>query len=380
MSFSTFRFPTSINYGAGALATLESQLTQSHCKRPLIICDRNLKDLPPMVKLIDTCDKAKLSYLIDNHSYGNPTHDHVVSGVESFRKHDADSIIMIGGGCALDVGKAVALMVHHPGHLFDYEDGKKDTLPIDAKKLPYTLAIPTTAGTGSEVGGSSVISCPKTHRKIIIWGEALLPKKVIADPELTLSLPPNLTAATGIDALTHNLEAFLAKGFHPLCDAIALQGIQLAYEHLEKAVDEPTNLESRSNMLMSSMMGAIAFQKGLGVTHSCAHALSTHFDLHHGLANGLMLNVCMKFNDQFVPERFLTISKSIGMESKDDFFSWLFELPSRIDLPRDLNAVGVSITDELITSALNDPCHQNNPVPCTRETFISLFQDSLKKP
>ena len=189
------------------------------------------------------------------------------------------------------------------------------------------IAIPTTAGTGSEAGGSSVISCPKTHRKIIIWGEALIPSKVLADPNLTLSLPPHITAATGIDALTHNLEAFLAKGFHPLCDAIALRGIKFAHASLQKAVDDPDCIQARSDMLMSSMMGAIAFQKGLGITHSCAHALSIHHDLHHGLANGLMLEACMRFNHDHVPNRFTEISEILHMQNSDELLNWFGELP-----------------------------------------------------
>ena len=222
-------------------------------------------------------------------------HSQVVAGVEAFRAHQADSIVGLGGGAALDVAKAIALMAGHPGDLFDYEDDKPGALPID-QDIPYWVAIPTTAGTGSEVGRSAVISDEQTHVKKIFFSPRLMAKAVFADPELTLGLPPAVTAATGMDALTHCIEAFLAKDYHPIADGIALEGLRLGAAALPRCYEKGDDLAARGDMMMSSMMGAIAFQKGLGLIHSCAHALSAVSDLHHGYANGVMIDHALKFN------------------------------------------------------------------------------------
>ncbi|MEZ5143229.1 MAG: iron-containing alcohol dehydrogenase [Acidimicrobiales bacterium] len=203
--------------------------------------------------------------------------------------HDADGIVGVGGGAALDVAKAVGLMATHEGRLFDYEDELPGARPVE-DRIPHLVALPTTAGTGSEVGRSAVIADDATHIKKIIFSPHLLAVAVYADPELTVGLPAPITAATGLDALTHNIEAYLAKDYHPICDGIALEGLRLGAANLHRAVANPTDLEARGGMLMSSMMGAIAFQKGLGLVHSTAHALGTAADLHHGLANGVMID------------------------------------------------------------------------------------------
>ena len=307
---------------------------------------------------------------------GNPVENDVNQGVRAFKDHEADSIVMIGGGATLDVGKAVALMAYHPGSLFDYEDGKPDALPTD-QPFPFMIAIPTTAGTGSEVGRSSVISENESKAKKIIFSPKMLPNLVIADPELTLALPASITAATGVDALTHLLEAFLAKGFHPMCDGIALEGIRLVGESLVIAVKEPSDIDARAKMLAASLMGAVAFQKGLGVNHSCAHALSTVYDTHHGLANALVLKACMEFNYAQVPERFERIAQALDLASGSEVFTFISELNKAIGIPKGLSELGIEINERLLDVAQADICHQSNPRVVSRNDFKMLYEASM---
>jgi alcohol dehydrogenase class IV len=278
------------------------------------------------------------------------------------------------------VAKAIALMVHHPGDLFDYEDDLPGARPVD-QAIPCWIAIPTTAGTGSEVGRSAVISDELTHVKKIIFSPSLLAKAVFADPELTLDLPPKFTATTGMDALTHLVEAFLAKAYHPICDGIALEGLQLSSRSLAQAFKEPKDIEARSSMMMASMMGAIAFQKGLGVVHSCAHALSAYKDLHHGLANGVMIDWALRFNVSAVPERFSRMAMTVGLKDQDpqSFLAWLISLKREIGIPMRLSEFGLQDSDlsKLSSLALADSCHASNPAPLSLADFHKIFSEAL---
>lgn len=355
-------------------------LKDAGCQKPLLVTDKSIAQLDLCQDLYRSLSQNDLDPYLYDEAEGNPVKMHVDRGVEKYKSSDCDCVLMLGGGCALDVGKAIALMVRHPGDLFDYEDGKEDARPVD-QKIPFMLAIPTTAGTGSEVGASSVISDDQTHAKVIIWSPRLMPNLVVADPCLTVSLPPNLTAATGMDALTHNIEAYLAKSYHPICEGIALEGINLVFQHLENAYRTPDSLEARKGMLMASMMGAIAFQKGLGVTHSMAHALSTCYDLHHGLANAVSLRACLQFNREAIPEKFSRIASSLGLSGTKEQLGSIFiekvtELKNAVGMSKSLKDLGIDIGDKLITTAFNDSCHQNNPRACTREDFYRLFQES----
>lgn len=376
MNLTSFRFPTAITFGPGAIAKLPEQMKSTGIKRALVVTDKGLAPLAPVARIKELCQESGVDAMVYSDPVGNPVKSHVSQGVEAYHAHRADGLVIIGGGCALDVGKAIALMASHPGELFDYEDGLAEARPMD-QKIPPMIAIPTTAGTGSEVGGSSVIADEKSHRKVIIWGTPLLPPSVIADPELTTGLPAAVTAATGVDALTHCLEAYIAQSYHPMCEGIAVEGIRLVKEHLYRAVSEANHIDARSGMLMASMMGAVAFQKGLGVTHSCAHALSACFDLHHGLANAVMLEACMRFNQAHVGDRFARLARWLGLESEESFFGWLKELNQSVGIPDSLGKLGVTVTEELIQAAMADPCHQSNPRACKASDFEDLFTRCL---
>ncbi|PZV08412.1 MAG: alcohol dehydrogenase [Leptolyngbya sp.] len=391
-SIHTYNFPTRIRFGPGARHELAAELTALGIQRVLIVTDKDVAQLPWFPQL-ETSLAAFQSATFSG-VWGNPVVSQVNAGVEALKAHGADGIVAIGGGAPMDVAKAIALMAHHPGHLFDYEDGNS-TRPID-QPIPPIVAIPTTAGTGSEVGRSAVISDDDTHAKKIVFDPQLLPKVVLADPELLLGLPAKITAATGMDALTHLIEAFLAKGFNPLCDGIALEGIYLVAQNLKacvdfaqrsqagEAFDEETaaaHLAARGGMLNASMMGAIAFQKGLGVTHSCAHALSTVYDTHHGLANGIMLPAAMRFNLAAEPERFLRMARVVRPEATkgQEFVEWIVGLSASIGIPTSLEALGVTPDGlgPLVAVAIKDGCHPLNPKPVTEKDFYAIYQDAF---
>ena len=377
MTISRFAFPTTIHFGVGARALVRDHLHTEGVKRPLVVTDKGLSALPILTEF--GTGLSGLSVEIFSGVFGNPTQAQVDGGVAAFRKHNADCVIGFGGGAALDVAKAVALMAAHEGSVLEYAWYHPKVRPI-TRPLPYFIALPTTSGTGSEVGRSSVISDDRTHIKKIIFSPALLAKAVFADPELTVDLPAGVTAATGMDALTHNVESYLSPAYHPLCDGIALEGTRIAARALETAVKEPKNLAARSDMMMASMMGAIAFQKDLGAVHSCAHALGTVNDMHHGLANGIMIDHVMRFNRDAAREKMAELARVCGAgSSADDFVSWLAKLKERIGIPARLGGKGVTRANipQLVEVAINDTCHQTNPKPCTAEDFERIFSEAL---
>jgi len=288
-------------------------------------------------------------------------------------------VVGVGGGAALDVAKVVGLLATHSGDVMEYVWDHPKVRPITAA-LPHFIALPTTSGTGSEVGRSSVISEEDTHVKRVIFAPAILAKAVFADPELTLGLPPAVTAATGMDALTHNIESYLSPAYHPLCDGIALEGTRIAARALLSAVREPGNLAARADMMMSSMMGAIAFQKDLGAVHSCAHALGTVTDMHHGLANGIMIDHVMRFNIDAAGKKMAELARVCGAgESAESFVTWLAALKQRIGIPAKLGDKGVTREHiaRLVEIAVNDTCHQTNPKPVSAADFQRIFSGAI---
>jgi alcohol dehydrogenase class IV len=379
LTISRFAFPTTIHFGAGARSLVGPQLAEHGVRRPLVVTDKGVSGLPFFAELLAALADAGLDAAAFDGVWGNPVVSQVEAGAQAFRAHGADAIVGVGGGAALDVAKAVGVLATHPGHLFDYEDEKPGALAVGP--IPHFVALPTTAGTGSEVGRSAVIADDDTHVKRIVFSPELLARTVYADPELTVGLPPAVTAATGLDALTHCVEAYLAKDYHPICDGIALEGLRLAAANLPRAVADGTDVEARGGMLMASMMGAIAFQKGLGLVHSCAHALGTEVDLHHGLANGLMIDHALAHNTSAVPDRFVTMAATVGLAdpSPTAFLRWLQELKATVGIPATLaeQGIGADHLDALTRLATEDGCHANNPVPVAADDFRRIFSAAL---
>jgi len=373
---SKFSFPTAITFGPGARKEVAGHLRERGLKRPLIVTDKGLAQLPVLKDFVGTLDG--LEPQVYGGVFGNPVKQQVDDGVAAFKSHRADCVIGFGGGAALDVAKAVALMAVHEGSILEYAWDHPQVRPVK-NTLPYFVALPTTSGTGSEVGRSSVISDDATHVKKVVFNPALLAKAVFADPELTLDLPPHVTAATGMDALTHNVESYLSPEYHPLCDGIALEGARLAAHALERAVKSPRDIGARSDMMMSSMMGAIAFQKDLGAVHSCAHALGTVADMHHGLANGIMIDHVMRFNREAAEAKMAELARVCGAGATgEDFIAWLAALKQRIGIPATLaGKVTREQLPRLVEIAVADTCHRTNPRPVTKGDFERLFAAAL---
>lgn len=379
MSIHSFSFPTQIHFGANARSLIPDHLAAAGVGRPFIVTDRGLAALPFVAELQSTLAAVGLSPHVYSGVRGNPTASQASAGADAFQAHRADAVIGLGGGAALDVAKAVALLASHDGDILEYAWDHPGVRGV-VHPLPYLIAVPTTSGTGSEVGRSAVISEESSHIKRIIFSPRLLARAVFADPELTLSLPAPITAATGMDALTHNIESYLSPAYHPLCDGIALEGARLAARSLVTAVRDGRDLRARSDLMMGSLLGGIAFQKDLGAVHSCAHALSAVCDLHHGLANGLMLDHVMRFNAPAAPEKIAELAR-VCQEgvAPQAFPDWITSLKATLGIPARLGTAGVTPAHlpRLVDIALADPCHKTNPRPCTRADFESLFAAAL---
>ena len=372
-----YNFPTVIRFGAGAVNELPDHLVMQKIKRPLLVTDPTVVQLPFFKKIQAGLSKKNISPEVFSDIHKNPVKSDVLKGGVAYREGGCDSIIGIGGGAAMDVARAITLHINHHRDLFDYDDLIGGDQFV-TEEVPYFITIPTTSGTGSEVGRSAIISEDDTHRKRILFAPKLIAKIVFADPLLTMELPPFITAATGMDALTHNMEAYIAKEFHPLCEGIALEGISLINKSIEKAVNKP-DLESRSKMMIGSLMGAVAFQKGLGVVHSLAHPLSSLLDTHHGLANAVNLPYGMRFNMPGFEEKFRKIATVMNLNNEHKIVDHLFELNTKIGLPTKLRDIGVKQEhlEPLSDLALADFCHPNNPKPVTREDFRKLYEEAL---
>lgn len=377
MSITSFSFPTPIKFGAGARKLVAAHLLEQGLKRPLIVTDRALAALPVLTEFQSHLEGLEVA--VFSGVFGNPTCSQVMEGGAAYQAHQADCIIGFGGGAALDVAKVVGVAATHPGDILEYVWDHPQLRPIE-NTLPYFVALPTTSGTGSEVGRSSVVSENDTHLKRVVFSPKILARCVFADPELTIGLPPSVTAATGMDALTHNIESYLSPAYHPLCDGIALEGARIAAGALLMAVSKPSDLQARSDMMMSSMMGAIAFQKDLGAVHSCAHALGAVCDLHHGLANALMIDTVMAWNLPAAAAKFDELAHVCGVTGGGAaFVPWLKQLKTRVGIHGGLAAHGVKPEHlaRLVQIATADICHQTNPRPCTAVDFEALFKAAM---
>jgi hypothetical protein len=377
MSITRFSFPTTIHFGPGARKLVGVHLRELGLRRPLVVTDRGLALLPVLAEFLQHLHTG-LDAGVYSGVHGNPTAIQVTQGVAAFKAHRADCVIGFGGGAALDVAKLVGAMAVHDGDVLEYAWDHPRVRPL-TQPLPPFFALPTTSGTGSEVGRSSVVSEDDTHVKRVIFSPKLLAREVFADPELTFGLPPAVTAATGMDALTHNIESYLSPAYHPLCDGIALEGVRIAARALPLAVRDGRNPQARADMMMASMMGAIAFQKDLGAVHSCAHALGAVADLHHGLANALMLEPVMRFNAEAVPAKFAELAHVAGLAAADDFVPWLARLKREIGIAPSLAAAGVRREQfpRLVELAVADVCHQTNPRPCSAADFGRFFEQAM---
>ncbi len=368
MDLARFAFPLPIVFGAGAVNQLPEELGKRGARRPLLVTDPGLARTAVLDRVRMLIPEAPVFTAVDS----NPTEKNVLEGTAFYLEHGCDSVVGLGGGSPLDAGKAIRLKATHPLPLAEYDDLIDGGSRITSHLPPY-IAIPTTAGTGSEVGRSSVITIAATNRKTVIFSPHLIPSVALADPELTLGMPPHITAGTGMDALTHNVEAYLSRGFHPLCDAIGLAGARIAGENLPRVMANPGDLEARGQMMIAAMMGAIAFQKGLGATHSLAHPLSSEFGMHHGTSNAVLLPAVLEFNRPAVAARLAGLAREFGC-------------PDAVERVRELNricAIAPRLRDHgipetalaaLADKAVQDGCHLLNPRPCTRDDLLELYR------
>jgi len=374
-----FNFPTTIRFGAGSSKELGDYLLKNDLSKPLIVTDKNVTELDFFKSIISDLKKKNISVEVFHDIHKNPVKSDVYRGTDVYDATHRNAIIGIGGGASLDVARAIVLRVNHREDLFKYDDLVGGDVYV-TNDVPHFITIPTTAGTGSEVGRSAIIADDETHQKKILFSPKLMAKIVYADPLLTMELPPFITAATGMDALTHNMEAFLAKMYHPMCDGIALEGMRLISNSIEKAVNRP-DLESRSDMMIASLMGAVAFQKGLGVVHSLAHPLSSLLDTHHGLANAVNIPYGIQFNIEGFEHKFKRMARTLELKEETGaaVVNFLFNLNSKINIPHKLRDIGVKNEhiETLADLAFADFAHPNNPKPVNREDFKQLYLKAL---
>ena len=377
MTTVTWSFPTTVVFGNGSIATLGDHIKRIGATRALVVCDPGVVKAGIAERVKKVLEGAGIPALVFDRVDPNPIEPNVTEGVAAFRSHKADVIVSVGGGSPLDVGKLVALKTTHDKPLDEYDDATGGDRFITSN-IPPIINVPTTAGTGSEVGRSGVVTLKATGRKTVIFSPYLMAKAAILDPELTVSMPPRVTAATGFDALTHCIEAYLSLGDHPMADGIALAGIELCAKHLVRAVEAGADLVARGAMMKAAMMGAVAFQKGLGVCHSLAHPLSSEKNLHHGLANALCLPAVCDFNNAAVPDRIERVRRTVDLNATS-LSNALRAMREKIGLPSGLSAEGVTKADipKLADKAMEDACKACNPRPVTRDDIVKLYELSL---
>ena len=374
-------FPTDIKVGPGRLSELPEICRELGFQRPLLVTDPGVKDLPMIGETLDALKNAGLPAAMFADIRGNPNGANVDAGVEVFRSGNHDSVIAFGGGSALDAAKAIALMVGQDRPIWDFEDIGDNWKRANADGIAPCVAIPTTAGTGSEVGRASVITNDDTHRKMIIFHPRMLPAAVILDPETTVGLPPQITAATGMDALSHCFEAWCAPGFHPMANGIALEGLRLIGTALPRAYDDGGDIEARTHMLAAASMGSTAFQKGLGAVHAISHPVGAIYHTHHGLTNAVMLPYVMRFNHAAIADRMGPVAQALGLldTSFDAVFNWVLQFRERLGVPHTLADLGVddNRADEIGRLGEIDPPAATNPVPVKAADLEGIFRNAV---
>tara|TARA_R110002096_G_scaffold420735_1_gene625989 strand:+ start:33442 stop:34599 length:1158 start_codon:yes stop_codon:yes gene_type:complete len=381
MSYSTnWNYPTSIALGAGRINEVASECMSLGIKKPLIVTDPGLMALPFVAKLQENCAAEGLGVGLFSGVNPNPTGEDVDAGVTAFKEGNHDGVIALGGGSSLDAGKAIALMAGQSRPLWDFEDvGDNWTRVIESGVAPI-IAVPTTAGTGSEVGRASVILDTQRHEKKIIFHPLMLPGKVILDPELTVGLPAGLTAATGMDALSHSLEAFCAPGYHPMARGIAVEAIGLVKEWLPLAVANGSNIEARTHMLVASTMGATAFQRGLGAMHAIAHSLGAVFGAHHGILNAILMPYVLKANRSVIEDDIAWLSQVIGLDGNFDAFqNWILNLRQELEIPHSLAEIDITpdCVQHIGAMSTVDPSAGTNPILFDENSYSAICLDAI---
>ena len=377
-----WNYPTNMWVGENRIDEINLACKELGIKKPLFVTDNNLINSKIVLDALKILKKNNISYEVFSEVIGNPTGKNVNDGVKYFKKNECDSVIAFGGGSVLDVGKAIAFMSNQLVPIWEFEDVGDNWKNAKTDNIVPIIAIPTTAGTGSETGRASVILNEKTGVKKIIFHPKFLPSIVILDPILTLNLPPYITATTGMDALAHNLEAFCAPGYHPMADGIALEGMRLICEWLPEAYKNGSNLEARMNMLTAASMGSTAFQKGLGAIHSLSHPVNALNNLHHGLSNAIFMPYVLTFNRDVIESKVAKISEYLELKDKsfDGFLKWILDLREKFEIPHKLSSVinekDLQI-DRLSKMALEDPSTSGNPKKLKIEDMKIMYQHSM---
>lgn len=377
-------YPTTIWFGAGRIADLADACAEAGMSRPLIVADPFLSGQPVMERAIAQLRERRLKPAVFDRLQGNPTSKNLDDGIAAFRSGGHDGVIAIGGGSALDVGKTVAFMAAQKRPVWDFEDIGDYWRRADAKAIAPIVAIPTTAGTGSEVGRATVITNEATHEKKIIFHPEMMPRVVIADPELTIGLPPALTAGTGMDALAHNLEAYFSPVLHPMADAIAVEGTRLLRGYLVGAYRQGSDIEARANVMIAAMMGAVSFQKGLGAIHSLSHPIGAIYGFHHGLTNAVLMPYVLQSNRPAISGKARHLARCIGLECDGDglpdgfdaLLQWVLQIRSELGIPHTLEELGVRREDfgKIAEMAVRDPTAGTNPVPLTVPSLLGILE------
>lgn len=374
-----WNYPTDVRVGAGRVSELPDLCRELKIDAPLLVTDPGLAGLPMVVDVVASCEQAGLKIGIFSDIKSNPGGANVIDGVEVYRVGNHDGVIAIGGGSGLDAGKAIAVIANQTCSLWDLEDIGDNWLNADADKIPPIIGVPTTAGTGSEVGRASVIVNEAEHKKAIIFHPKMLPSSVILDPELTVGLPAGLTAATGMDALSHNLEAFCSPVYHPMAEGIAIEGIRLIKEFLPTAVAEGSNIEARTQMIVASSMGATAFQRGLGAMHALAHPLGAIYDAHHGMLNAILMPYVLKANYKEIHTRIARLARYLELDPDfDAFLNWVLSMREQIGIHHQLSAIipEDSRLDEIGEMAVVDPSAGTNPILHDAVTYAGIARSA----
>lgn len=376
-----WNYPTPIWFGLNRTSEIMLALDELGINKPLVVTDPQFAENDSFKKIIKKLSDSSIHFSIFTDIKGNPTGKNVSDGVLKFNADSSDGVIAIGGGSALDAGKAIAFMSKQKENLWFFEDIGDNWTKAITENMPKVIAIPTTAGTGSETGRASLIVDEDTYTKKIIFHPSILPDLVILDPEITISLPAHLTAATGMDALAHCLEAYCSKVYHPMAHGIAVEGIKSIKDNLVTAYKDPRNLKARSEMLVSSPMGSTAFQKGLGAIHSLSHPVNAVHDLHHGLTNAIFMPYVIKFNQPEIESRIILLSNYLELEDRSfsGFLSWIVDLRRQLSIPHTLKELNIKFDfDSLAEMALIDPSTSTNPIKMTLNDMKKLYIDSYE--